>query len=303
MNKPFTQFNIPTIQGFIAILLWSMTVGLVRSVSEQVGTLTSAVVIYFVSGTIGVIAALSRKRLNSLIKSESKQYFLICGALFVAYMLFFFLAIGRAVDREQVIVAGLLNYLWPVMTLLGSVLILKKKAKWYLIPATILALSGIFLVIVPDAGEFTFSNVSGSLEVYIYGILAAFSWALYSILAGKLGKNIDKGSVTVFLLATSAVLLFPALFSNERSVWSLGVIVEIMIMSTATFIAYEFWDKAMRKGSVTTVAAFSYLTPLFSTVFSSLYLAVIPTATLWTGCIILIIGSFLSWRSVIEEKK
>lgn len=289
---------MPTVQGFAAILLWSMTVGLVRSISEQIGTLTSAVVIYFVSGTIGIVAALYRKRLDSLIKSESKQYFLICGTLFTAYMLFFFLAIGRAVDREQVIVAGLLNYLWPVMTLLGSVLILKKKAKWYLIPATILALSGIFFVIVPDAGNFTFSSVSGSLEVYVYGILAAFSWALYSILAGKLGKNIEKGSVTVFLLATSAVLLFPALLSNERSAWNLGVIIEIMIMSTATYIAYEFWDKAMRKGNVTAVASFSYLTPLLSTVFSSLYLSVAPSATLWTGCIILITGSFLSWRSV-----
>ncbi len=298
MNKLPTQFNIPTIQGFAAILLWSMTVGLVRSVSEQVGTLTSAVVIYFVSGTIGVIAALCRKRLNSLIKSESKKYFLICGTLFTAYMLFFFLAIGRAVDREQVIVAGLLNYLWPVMTLLGSVLVLKKKAKWYLVPATILALSGIFLVIVPDAGSFVSSGFPVSFEIYVWGILAAFSWALYSILAGKLGKNIEKGSVTVFLLATSAVLLFPALLSNERSAWSLGVIVEIMIMSTATYIAYEFWDKAMRKGNVTAVASFSYLTPLFSTVFSAIYLSVMPPAALWTGCAILIAGSFLSWRSV-----
>lgn len=301
MNKPYLKFNMPTVQGFAAILLWSMTVGLVRSVSEQVGTLTSAVVIYFVSGTIGVIAALYRKRLNSLIKSESKQYFLVCGTLFTAYMLFFFLAIGRAADREQVIVAGLLNYLWPVMTLLGSVLVLKKKAKWYLVPATIFALSGIFLVIVPDAGSFVSSGVPVSFEIYVWGILAAFSWALYSILAGKLGKNIEKGSVTVFLLATSAVLLFPALLSNERSAWSLGVIVEIMIMSTATYIAYEFWDKAMRKGNVTAVASFSYLTPLFSTVFSAIYLSVMPPAALWTGCAILIAGSFLSWRSVIEK--
>ena len=298
MNKPFAQFNIPTVQGFAAILLWSMTVGLVRSVSEQIGTLTSAVVIYFVSGTIGIVAALYRKRLDSLIKSESKQYFLICGALFTAYMLFFFLAIGRSLNHEQVIQAGLLNYLWPVMTLLGSVLILKKKAKWYLIPATILALSGIFLVIVPDAGSFAFSGVRGSFEIYVWGILAAISWALYSILAGKLGKNIEKGSVTVFLLATSAILLVPALLSNERSAWSTGVVVEIMIMSTATYIAYEFWDKAMRKGNVTAVAAFSYLTPLFSTIFSSLYLSVMPSTTLWIGCIILILGSFLSWRSV-----
>jgi len=45
-----------------------------------------------------------------------------------------------------------------------------------------------------------------------------------------------------------------------------------------------------------TVAAFSYLTPLFSTLFSAVYLSVEPSANLFTGCVLLILGSVLSWK-------
>ncbi|HSW60835.1 MAG TPA: EamA family transporter, partial [bacterium] len=58
------------------------------------------------------------------------------------------------------------------------------------------------------------------------------------------------------------------------------------------------WDRAMRKGNVTAVAAFSYLTPLFSTVFSAVYLSVEPSANLFSGCVLLILGSVLSWKAV-----
>jgi drug/metabolite transporter (DMT)-like permease len=58
------------------------------------------------------------------------------------------------------------------------------------------------------------------------------------------------------------------------------------------------WDNAMRKGNIVLVAAASYLTPLFSTIVSCLYLAVVPGAKLWVGCGVLVLGSVLSWQSI-----
>jgi drug/metabolite transporter (DMT)-like permease len=54
----------------------------------------------------------------------------------------------------------------------------------------------------------------------------------------------------------------------------------------------------MRAGNMVLVAACSYLTPLFSTIVSSIYLGVRPGLALWLGCAIIIAGSFLSWLSV-----
>ena len=54
------------------------------------------------------------------------RYLFGCGTLFVSYMLLLFLAIGAAQDRQQVLEVGLLNYLWPVLTLLLTAVMLKQ---------------------------------------------------------------------------------------------------------------------------------------------------------------------------------
>jgi drug/metabolite transporter (DMT)-like permease len=64
------------------------------------------------------------------------------------------------------------------------------------------------------------------------------------------------------------------------------------------YAGYAMWDNAMRRGNVTITTSVSYLTPLLSTIMSCLYLAVLPGAQLWVGCGLLIVGSFLSWRSI-----
>jgi drug/metabolite transporter (DMT)-like permease len=85
-------------------------------------------------------------------------------------------------------------------------------------------------------------------------------------------------------------------------IWSLAqgvhVMAEIAFLALATALAYVFWDIAMRDGDVVLVASCSYLTPFFSTVVSCVYLSVWPGPSLWVGCLLIIVGSFLSWRSI-----
>lgn len=289
-----------TLQGFAAILLWSTTVALTRSISEQLGPLIAAAAVYFTSGSLGFFVLLRRGQWRPFFEQKARLYLFGCGSLFVTYMLFFFLAIGGAASREQVLEVGLLNYLWPVLTLLGTVAFLGAKARWFLIPATLFALAGIVLILTPALdGNLPLAQVFEAPAVYIFGTLAALSWAGYSVLARKWAGDLGHGAVAIFLCATAIVLFILAIFANEPRIWSSGAIGEIILLGTATYIAYEFWDIAMRKGNVAGVVAFSYLTPLFSTIFSCIYLAVMPAPSLWIGCVLLIIGSLLSWRSVL----
>ncbi len=85
-------------------------------------------------------------------------------------------------------------------------------------------------------------------------------------------------------------------------IWPLAqgvhVMTEIAFLALATALAYVFWDIAMRDGDVVLVASCSYLTPFFSTVVSCVYLNVWPGLNLWVGCLLIIVGPFLSWRSI-----
>jgi drug/metabolite transporter (DMT)-like permease len=145
--KTIERSYLATMGGFGAILLWSTTIGLARSLSEQVGSLHAAAAVYGIGGLVGLVSFLRIGRRRQHILHLPIKYLLGCGALFVGYMLLLFLAIGQAENREQVLEVGLLNYLWPVLTLLLSVVLLGKKANWLLLPGTLLALAGVFVVL------------------------------------------------------------------------------------------------------------------------------------------------------------
>jgi hypothetical protein len=55
-------------------------------------------------------------------------------------------------------------------------------------------------------------------------------------------------------------------------------------------------------GNALLVAAGSYFTPLFSTLVSCVYLGIQPGLRLWVGCLLIVVGSIASWRSVRAGK-
>ena len=134
--------NRATVGGLVAILLWSGTVALARSAAEAVGPVTAAAAACGVGGllSLGSLAGSGARRRS--LGALPRRYLLGCGALFVAYMLLLFLAIGSAADRAQTLTVGLLNYLWPPLTIVLSVVLLGRRANRLLGPGLVLALGG-----------------------------------------------------------------------------------------------------------------------------------------------------------------
>ncbi|MBN2376290.1 MAG: aromatic amino acid DMT transporter YddG [Sedimentisphaerales bacterium] len=300
-----TEYStLATVGGLFAIILWSTTVAVARSLSEQLGPVTAAAAVYSVSGMVAVIQLLGNSQRTRRILRLPGRYLMGCGLLFLGYMLMIYLAIGWAQDRQQVLEVGLLNYLWPTLTLVLSVVILKNKANWILLPGTLLALTGVFLV-VTQGKNISWQSLTGNYVnnpgSYWLALAAAVSWAMYSNLINKWAGGRKEGGVTLFLPVTSIVLIILCCFLDEPRQWSGRTWVESLFLGIATYIGYMLWDNSMRRGNVVLVAASSYLTPLFSTIASCLYLAVVPGARLWIGCSILIFGSIISWKSVTHN--
>jgi len=299
--KTVRSSRLATAGGAGAILLWSTTVAGARSLSEQLGPVTAAAAVCSVSGIIALVALLRCSRKRTQILRLPVRYLVGCGALFVVYILLVYLAIGWAENRQQVLEVGLLNYLWPALTLVLSLVLLGKKASWVLLPGTLLALAGVFAVVTdgtPASGQSLSGNLARNPGVYLLALAAAVFWAMYSNLTRKWAGGQEGGAVVVFLPITAVVLLLMSCFFDEPRQWSHRSLAEVLFLGVVTYGAYALWDNAMRRGNIVMVAAASYLTPLFSTIVSCLYLAVVPGARLWGGCGILILGSVLSWRSV-----
>ena len=175
--------NWNTLSGLGAIILWSTTVGLARSISEQIGPIAAGASVYITGGVLASSFVIIKKNVFREISSIPRIYFFSCGILFIIYSTALFLALGLAQDRYQTLEIGLINYLWPTLTILLALFLLRRKANLWLIPGTILALIGIFFVIIQ--GEyFSFTmfikNIQNNPGAYGFGLVAALSWAMYS---------------------------------------------------------------------------------------------------------------------------
>lgn len=285
-----------TVAGLVAIVLWSATVPLARCLSEHVGPVTGAAAVYGVSGGLALVSRLRRGAGH-----PPRNYVAACGALFVVYAVLLYLAIGRAVDRQQVLEIGLVNYLWPALTLVLSTVLLGRRARWYLWPATALALAGVVLALT-HATAISWSafahNLAGNPAAYAMALAGAVCWALYSNLTQRWATGCESGAVDLFLVLTAVTFAVMMALGAEPARWSRAAVGEAVFLGVATFGGYKLWDRAMRRGDAGLVAAASYLTPLLATLAGCLYLGVAPGPRLWIGCAVLIAGSGLSLRAL-----
>ena len=307
MKISVSQENLNTIFGILAILFWGTTIAFSRSLTEQLGPLTAASWIYLLSGIWSCIYMISKPGGIKKTFQLPILYLIGCGALFVFYMVCLYLAVGLAFSREQVIEVSIINYLWPGLTLVFSLPILHKKAKITLIPGVVLAFSGFYLATV-NSGMFSWEIFKGNFQVnyfpYLLAFVAAVSWGLYSNLVRRWAGHTEGGAVPLFLLVTGLILTAIRFMFPEESYWTPRVVAELLYMSVfPTFLAYFFWDKAMRKGKIILVASLSYFTPLLSIIISSLYLRVAVKANLWIACGLVITGAVICKFSIVDINK
>ena len=307
MKTSTSQENLSTILGILAILFWGTTIAFSRSLTEQLGPLTTASWIYMLSGIWGCIYLISKPGEIKKTFQLPILYLIGCGTLFIFYMVCLYLAVGLAFSREQVIEVSIINYLWPGLTLIFSLPILHKKGRITLIPGIVIAFAGFYLATV-QSGMFSWEVFKGNFQVsylpYLLAFMAAITWGLYSNLTRRWAGHTEGGAVPLFLLVTGLVLTTIRFMFPEESYWTPRVVVELLYMSIfPTFLAYFFWDMAMRKGKIILVVSFSYFTPLLSIIISSLYLRVAVNANLWVTCGLVIAGAIICKFSIIDKIK
>jgi drug/metabolite transporter (DMT)-like permease len=298
--------RLNTTLGLAAILLWSTTVALSRSLGEQLGPLTTAALIYLLGGTLGALYLALAGKLPSL-RALPRRYLYGCGALFVLYMASLYLGLGLAKTRSQVLQVGLLNYLWPTLTVLLSVPVLRLRAGPFLLPGALLATVGVFLatgVGTPHGSSLAWGAIQTNLAYnslpYLLGLSAALSWAFYSTLSRRWASDVAGQAVPLFMLCTGLLLGGARLLVAEPTQWTPRAVAELAYMVVGSNLAYAFWERAMRKGDIVLVAAASLFTPLLSTLVSTFYLGARPDPRLWIGCAMVIAGAIVCKSQVHE---
>jgi len=283
-----------TLLGLLAILLWSSVVGLIRSVSEGLGPIGGAAMIYSVSAVFLLLAL----RMPNL-RLFPRPYLLLGSLLFVSYEICLSLSLGYANTRLQSIEVGMINYLWPCFTVLMALVFNGQKARWWLLPGLLLSLFGIGWIMSGEGGwspAQMLENVRSNPLSYSLAFGGAVIWALYCNLTKKIAQG--HNGVVLFITLTAVALWLKYAFSSESGMqFTLPVTLTLLCAGMAMGAGYAAWNVGILRGNMTLLATASYFTPVLSAVFAALVLNTALTANFWQGVVMVTAGSLICWRA------
>jgi len=283
-----------TLIGLIAILLWSAIVGLIKSVSEGFGPVGGAALIYTCSAILLIFTVGLPK-----IRQFPPSYLILGSILFVCYELCLSLSLGFTHNGRQAIEVGMVNYLWPSLTILLTVIVTRQKTSPLIIPGVIIAIIGIGRVLGGDQGfsvnEMT-RNVMDNPLSYGLAFSGAVIWAIYCVVTKLIAKG--NNGITLFFILTALTLWVKFLTSPQPDfILSWKAWISLLLAAIAMGFGYAAWNVGILHGNVTILAAASYFIPIISAVLAAFILSSHLTMAFWQGTAMVSLGSLICWWS------
>ncbi len=283
------------IYAFVSILLWSTTATVTKLLLGNLDSTQILLVSSLFAFVFLFIINLVKRNLKLVKKYRTKDYlqiFMIGSLGTFLYNLFLYLGIN-ILEASQ---AFIINYLWPIMTVVFACIVLKEKMTIRKGIAMILSFLGV--IIVTAKGDLLNIN-KNSIIGATYCVLAAVSYGLFSVLNKK--KGYDKYlSMMLYYLSSFIISLIYSLFSEKTMVLELGQIFGLIWIGIFTSaIAFTSWALALEKGDTAKISNLAYITPFVSLIWTSVILKEQFNIYSIAGLVIIVLGIFIQ----IKDKK
>lgn len=280
------------IYASISIILWSTT----ATVSKLLlGSLDSMKILFYSSLFAFIfllIVNIIKKNLKELKKYKTKDYIqLFFIGLLGTFLYNLFLYLG--INKMQASQAFIINYLWPIMTVLFACIILKEKMTKRKIIAIIFSFIGVMIV---TANGNILSIEKNSYIGAFYCILAAISYGLFSVFNKK--KSYDKHiSMMIFyffsfIISLIYIIIFKAWYIPQTN-QLLGL---FWIGFFTSAIAITSWALALEKGDTAKISNLAYITPFLSLIWTALILKEKIKIYSVIGLIMIVLGIFIQLK-------
>ena len=282
-----------TLIGLFAPVCWGMSVSLVRGIAEGFGMAQGQFLLYCVA-TVCVYLIVRFPNF----KKMDRRYLWIGIPTANLSSLSFCLAIFTSSGGAQTMEVGMVNYLWPSLTILFAVLFNKVRTRWWLYPGLVVAFSGIVMILSGDKG-FSLAEFAGRFAQnpisYIFALTAAVTWAGYSSMTRAWGGT-NNPTTIIFLIDTAIFGVFWLLGIGSAPVAaSAHGLMSVVFGGFAVGMAYVAWTLGMSRGSITILAAASYFTPVLSCLFATFWIDAQLDSGFWSGVALVVAGSLLCW--------
>lgn len=245
-----------TLVGLMTILIWAFLATLTAASGSMPPFQLTA--IGFGLGSLpGLLLMLAQPKRFKAFRQPLKVWIVGIGGLFGYHFLYF-----TALRSAPAVEATLVNYLWPLLIVVGSALLPGERLGWHHLAGAAVGLAGTILVVAGGNVAFNPTYLAG----YGAALIAAVTWAAYSLLSRRFGA-VPTDAVTGFCIATALLSAVCHLFL-ETTVWPDTAFQWSMVVALGLLplgLAFYTWDFGVKNGDIQVLGAASYATPILST--------------------------------------
>jgi drug/metabolite transporter (DMT)-like permease len=247
----------PLFLAAISIALWGTLAALGKQLAHIPPFLLVGIALC-IGGGLGMLVCFRQWREWTALSAQSLG--LGVYGLF-GFHFFLFLALQRAPAIE----ANLINYLWPLLIVLLSPVIIPNTVltRWHVVGGGLGFMGAVALLM---------GSSQGFEEQYALGYgcaaVSALIWATYSLLTKRLSLQhaAPSSAVGLYCLVSGVLsLLCHRLFEPSTGIASTDWPWLLVLGAGPMGLAFFAWDAALQRGDVRTIGALSYVTPLLST--------------------------------------
>jgi len=276
------------IYALVTVVIWATMATVVKVLMGNmpdlqalgIGSLFAFVFLFIMNAATG--------RLKEMRNCSPKDIAKMAGLGFLGLFLYSYLyyyGIGTLTSQE----ACILNYLWPIMLMIFSCIILKESITVRKVAAMLSSFVGIVVLTTGSGGTAGEGRIAGIVAC----IIGAACYGLFSVLNKK--EDMDQNLTMMVIWLTTAVCSFAAglpagNWIPVRGFQWLGLIWLGVVVNA---VAYLLWALSLRGIENTAkIANLAYLTPFLSVMISAVFLKerMHVTAVL---ALILIVGGIL----------
>ena len=256
------------IYAITTVSIWSTTAAMVKKMLYDIPNLEALSISSFFAFIFLLMVNVKSGVIRETKKYAVKDYAIMSGLGFFGLFLYsalYYYGLAQLTSQE----ACILNYLWPIMLVIFSCIVLKDKLTFAKGLAMLCSFCGIIILSLGNGG---FSAGNTALGI-ISCIVAAACYGLFSVLNKRADYNQNISMMVMWLVVGICAMLSGLMTETwvpiEGKQWFgilwLGIVIDA--------VAYLLWAFALNGAENTAqIANLAYLTPFLSLIVSAIFL-------------------------------
>ena len=292
--------------GTVAVLFWSFGSSLIFLGAQESGTWPFVAVSSLTGGTLLMLA---RKLLKGELRTAVRLPWRLWTApilCFVIYGLVWPWALASSTSR-QVFGVSLINYLWPVLTVLFSAWwVPGAKLTVRILLALLLAMTGLFAANLRQIQQLSAGSLSSEapwtreLLPYALAVAAAVTWGIYSALLARWrawAKDYVTSPIGFLFIGLIGSFFAATTRHSFPSLTGFGTFMTLLYGAGPLAVGYLLWEIALTRARVQTLSLIAAVTPILSTFLLCFFLRKMPGPELVVAAVLVSAGVGLSVKA------